>query len=121
MLVISTKKAILILLVVLLCISVVANGWMIYLIYQSVNTFQSQKNNNSVLSFTSMFVEKVLMADKEIDFDTRLELETTVRSLNNQQIFDQWQAFTKAETKEDASQQAKQLLNLLVRNIKSQK
>jgi len=44
-------------------------------------------------------------------------LETTVRSLNDSAIFEQWQAFVKAQTKEDASQQAKQLLNLLVKKI----
>ncbi len=117
MITISTKKAILILLIVSLCVSLAVNGWMIYLVYQTVNVFQAQQVNNGVLSFTNMFIKKVLMADKEIDFDTRLTLETTVRSLNDQQIFDQWQAFTKAQTKEDASAQAKQLLNLLVKKI----
>lgn len=121
MLVISTKKAVLIILSVSFCLSLLANGWMIYLIWQTTNAFQTQQTNNDVLSFTDMFVEKILMANKEIDFDTRLELETTVRSLNDSAIFEQWQAFTKAETKEDASNRAKQLLNLLVKKIRAQK
>ena len=114
-----SKKAILLFLILLLCLSLAVNGWLAYLLYQSVNVFQIQQSKNNVLSFTDMFVEKVLLADKEISFDIRLELETTVRNLNDQQIFDQWQAFTKAETKEDASQQAKQLLNLLIKKAKA--
>jgi hypothetical protein len=61
-----------------------------------------------------MFTENVLLADKEIDFDSRLSLETSVRTLNDKEIFDQWQVFTKTLTKEDASLQAKKLLRLLV-------
>jgi len=114
---IPIKRAIQILFIFLLFLSLAANGWLAYLLYQTLAVSQTQQMNNNVLSFANMFVEKVLMADKEIDFDTRLELETTVRSLNNTAIFDQWQAFVKAETKEDASQQAKQLLNLLVKRI----
>ena len=118
---IISKKAISLFFILLLCLSLALNCWLIYLIYKTVNVFQAQQVNNSVLAFTDMFIEKVLMADKEIDFDTRLELETTVRNLNDSVIFDQWQAFTKALTKEDASQQAKLLLNLLVKKIKAQK
>ncbi len=115
---IINKKVIFIFLIILLCLSLAVNGWLAYLLYQSANVFQTQRINSNVLSFTNMFVEKVLMADKEIDFDTRLTLETTVRNLNDPQIFDQWNRFTKAQIKEEASQEAKQLLNLLVKKIK---
>jgi len=37
-----------------------------------------------------------------------------VRGLNDQEIFDQWQIFTKAQTKEEASLEAKKLLHMLV-------
>ncbi|OGZ75537.1 MAG: hypothetical protein A3G45_01040 [Candidatus Staskawiczbacteria bacterium RIFCSPLOWO2_12_FULL_37_15] len=117
---IISKKSIYLFFILLLCSSLAVNGWLMYLIYQTANVFESQKINSNVLSFTDMFVKKVLMAKGEIDFDTRLELETTVRSLNDQQIFDQWQAFTKAETKEESSDNAKRLLNLLVKKLKEQ-
>ena len=115
---ITRKKAIFIFFIVLLCLSLAVNGWLTYLFYQSVKAYQAQQINIRTLSFTDMFVKKVLLVDREIDFDTRLTLEAAVRSLDDQQIFDQWQRFTKAQTKEDASDQAKQLLNLLVKKIK---
>ena len=65
-----------------------------------------------------MFVHDILMANKDIDFDTRLSLETAVRALNDQDIFNQWTRFTKVTEKEDASYEAKVLLDLLIKKIK---
>lgn len=116
---ISGKKVILLFFILLLCLSLAVNGWLTYLLYQSIKISEAQQINNKVLSFTNMFIEKVLLADREINFDTRLELETTIRSINDPQIFNQWQEFTKAQDKEDASEQAKLLLKILVNKIKS--
>lgn len=112
------KKAILILLIVLFCASLVFNGWLVYQLSIAMKAYQAQQSNARILSFTDMFVEDILLANKEIDFDTRLSLETAVRSLNDQQIFNQWQRFTKSESKEDSSTEAKILLNLLIKKIK---
>lgn len=114
---ITPKKAILIFLAFLLCLSLGFNAWLAYQVSVIANAYEAQQVNARVLSFTSMFVEDVLMADKEIDFDTRLALETAVRSLDDQQIFNQWQKFTKTTTKEEASNEAKILLDLLVKKI----
>jgi hypothetical protein len=64
-----------------------------------------------------MFVEDVLMANTEIDFNTRLSLETAVRALNDQDIFNQWEKFTNSTTQIDSSNQAKILLDLLIKKI----
>ena len=66
-----------------------------------------------------MFEEKVLLSNKEIDFDTRLSLETAVRNLNDQEVFNQWEKFTNSQTKEDATAQAKALLELLIQKTSS--
>ena len=111
------KKVILSVFLGLFCISLAANGWMAYQLSLSLKAYNLQQKDAKVLAFTSMFVEEVLMAKADIDFDTRLSLETSVRSLNNQDIFDQWQRFTKSVTKEDSSNEAKILLDLLVKSI----
>lgn len=114
------KRTILIFFIIILCLSLAANGWLAYMLFQSVSIFRAQQIDIKVLSFMNMFVEDVLMAKKEIDFDTRLSLETAVRNLDDQKIFDQWQRFTKCETKEDASEQAKILLDLLVKKVNTE-
>lgn len=101
-------------LIVLFCISLAVNGYLVFLTVKLNQAYQSQQVNQKVLTFRNMFTEKVLLANAEVDFDTRLTLETAVRNLNDQEIFDQWTIFTKAETKEEASAEAKKLLHLLV-------
>jgi len=112
------KRAILLVCVALFVVSLALNGWLAYQLSIVMHAYQLEQGDARVLAFANMFVEDVLMANKEIDFDTRLSLETAVRGLNDQQIFDQWQSFTKAQTKEDASTQAKELLDLLIKKIK---
>lgn len=112
------RKSFLIIFIVLFCVSLALNCWLSYQLYVALQAYKMQQNDTRVLAFTRMFVEDVLMANKEIDFDTRLSLETAVRELNDKEIFDQWQTFTKSSAKENASTEAKILLDLLVKKIK---
>lgn len=109
------KKIIFIfLLCIFICASLAGNAYLYFEMQKINKLYQEKQTNLKVLEFRNMFTENVLLADKEIDFDTRLTLETSVRSLNDQEIFNQWQVFTKSITKEDASVQAKKLLRILV-------
>ena len=114
---INIKKIALVFLALLFCASLAFNGWLTYQLSVALKANELQQNNVKVLNFTGMFVEDVLMASQDIDFDTRLTLETAVRSLNDQDIFSQWQRFTKASDKESASNEAKILLDLLIKKI----
>lgn len=105
-------------LIAVLCISIFANAFMVFMCartYVVLNQSLSRKEiKYDILSFANMFVEQVLMAQGEVDFDTRLTLETSVRSLNDKEILSQWQKFTKSSD-ETASSEAKNLLHLLIR------
>jgi len=114
MIVLTNKKAGLIILIVALCMSLAINGYPIFCVVKLNQAMQTEQVNQKILAFRNMFTEKVLLADKEVDFDTRLALETAVRALNDQQILDQWKRFTDSATKEQASAEAKKLLHLLV-------
>jgi len=110
----QTKKALVIILAAACAISLAVNGYLIFGIVKLNQAYQARQVNERVLVFRNMFTEKVLLATGEVDFDTRLNLETAVRNLDDQEIFNQWQIFIKAQTKEEASAQAKKLLHLLV-------
>jgi len=56
----------------------------------------------AVLNFEQNFVDKVLKAEGEIDFETRLNLESEVRALDDEEILLAWQAFTSSETEKQA-------------------
>jgi len=109
------KKIILIsILCIFTCLSLALNGFLVFSAMKNSNECQSKEVNLKVLTFRNMFTEEVLLANKEIDFDTRLSLETAVRSLNDAEILAQWQKFTNSQTKEQATAEAKNLLSLLI-------
>jgi len=111
-----TKKTIFIF---TLCVSVLLNC---FLAFWAVNNFMQLAKDQEIkqfrakdVAFARMFIEDVLMAKSDIDFDTRLTLETSVRNLNDTEILAQWQKFTKAQDKDQAGLAAKGLLDLLVK------
>ncbi|PIT87256.1 MAG: hypothetical protein COU31_03885 [Candidatus Magasanikbacteria bacterium CG10_big_fil_rev_8_21_14_0_10_40_10] len=76
-----------------------------------------QKNDERVVNFLSMFVNKVIKADKEIGYDDRLELENAVRQLGDKEILEQWKKFTDSKTESEAQSNTKELLAKLVNKI----
>ncbi len=74
--------------------------------------------NSQTVDFAKLFVTKVLAADQEIDFETRLELENAVRNLQDKEILDAWQKFTNSQDEAEAQNQVKALLNVLLEKIK---
>jgi hypothetical protein len=92
-----------------------------YFMIQKENNsiLENQKTNDKVLAFTELFVEKVLKAETEVSFETRLQLENMVRDLNNEAILTEWQNFTQSKTELEAQTSVKNLLEILVNNIKT--
>src|SRR3989339_1958773 len=66
--------------------------------------------NQKIINFASMFIKKVLQADKEVDFETRLSLENAVRDLKDEEVMAEWQNFTASKTEADAQNSVKKLL-----------
>lgn len=80
----------------------------------------TQKTNGAVLDFTKLFVKNVLMANSEVNFDTRLKLENAVRNLGDAEILAKWSAFVDSKTADEAQNGVKNLLEVLVSKIKVQ-
>jgi len=79
---------------------------------------ESRQINEKTLNFAGLFIEKVLKAKTEIDFETRLQLENAVRALDDSQILGQWNKFVESQTEEQAQEEVKNLLELLAKKIK---
>ena len=73
--------------------------------------------NQKVLDFASLFIKKVLQAETEVDFETRLSLENAVRDLKDEEIMSEWQNFTASKTELEAQNSVKKLLGTLVEKI----
>ena len=87
---------------------------------QNQTSLETQKFNNKILDFTKLFIQKVLKAQNEVDFETRLKLENAVRDLGDDEILNQWEKFTGSKTETEAQDNVKLLLELLVNKIKTQ-
>ena len=85
---------------------------------EKVKILETKKFNEKVLDFANLFISKVLKAESEVDFETRLQLETAVRDLNDQEILDQWDKFVGSKTEIEAQKEVKNLLELLISKIK---
>jgi len=85
---------------------------------QTKAALETQKMNEKILDFTKLFIEKVLRAESEIDFETRLGLENAVRDIGDEEILAQWQKFTESKTEAEAQEEVKNLLEMLVDKVK---
>ncbi|GBD34408.1 hypothetical protein HRbin35_00125 [bacterium HR35] len=73
-----------------------------------------QPINRKTLEFLDLFVKKVLKADKEVDFETRLLLENKVRELQDKEILDTWNKFVNSKNETEAQNNVKDLLEILI-------
>ena len=79
---------------------------------------EASYKNESTIEFLALFVEKVLKSEKEVDFDTRLALENSVRATGDRELIEQWQKFTNSQTEESAQIEVKNLLGMIASKIK---
>jgi len=75
---------------------------------------EDSRSKEPILEFTFLFIEKVLKAEGEVDFDTRLDLENKVRNLEDAEIFGQWNRFVNADNEIEAQAEVKNLLGMLL-------
>jgi len=80
-------------------------------------TIASQQVNEKILNFSQLFFEKVLQGTKEVSFDDRLQLENSVRALNDKEIFDSWTKFTNAKNQNEVQKNFYNLFQLLLNKI----
>ena len=85
---------------------------------QTETLLQTQTTNEKVLEFSKLFIKEVLKAETEVNFDTRLKLETTVRNLGDEEILNQWQKFVDSKTEAGAQEEVKNLLEVLLNKVK---
>jgi hypothetical protein len=111
----------LIIIIVILIAGNIFCGFSYYNAYKELQTIKSSETkvdtNVKVIDFTSMFIKKVLQADQEVDFETRLSLENAVRDLKDEEIMAEWQKFVSSKTEAEAQNSVKKLLEILVTKI----
>ena len=69
------------------------------------------------MAFGQLFIEKVLEAQGEVEFETRLELENAVRDLNDEELLNQWKLFVASGDETSAQKEVRNLLKMLMNKI----
>ena len=118
------QKTILIIIILFLLVSNIYFGFRYFIVQKDLRQTQlslkSQQTNERILEFSKLFIDKVLKAKTEVDFETRLKLETAVRNLKDEEILVQWQKFTESKTEDGAQENVKNLLEILINKIEIQ-
>ncbi|GIW65616.1 MAG: hypothetical protein KatS3mg094_135 [Candidatus Parcubacteria bacterium] len=70
--------------------------------------------NRQSLEFLDLLVKKVLKADKEVNFETKLLLENKVRELRDKEILDTWNEFVNSKNETQAQKNIKDLIEILI-------
>ncbi|MFA6315667.1 MAG: hypothetical protein WC648_04870 [Candidatus Paceibacterota bacterium] len=73
-----------------------------------------EKMNTDIVAFTRLFVDKILRAEGEVDFETRLTLENAVRAMKDDEILAQWNRFVDSKSESTAQEEVKNLLSMLL-------
>ena len=69
--------------------------------------------NQNILAFQKLFVDKVLKSDGAVDYDTRRELEQAVGKTNDDAVIAAWNAFLSAKTETEGQIKVKELLSVI--------
>lgn len=75
------------------------------------------RSQEQMVAFTQLFVAKVLLAESDVDFETRLQLENMVRAIGDEEILNTWKRFVGSTKEADAQLAVKELLQLLLQRL----
>src|SRR3989339_1167681 len=120
----NTKRLILLIVISLLTAGNIYLGAQLFICKMELSranqSLYIKQINEKTLVFAKLFVEKVLAGESEVDFEDRLQLENSIREINDPKIFDQWQKFIKSENDQQAQQEVRALFTMLLNKIQQQ-
>ncbi len=106
---------------ILLLAGLIALGAEYFVLKGNFDDIQKRANtvtlNNNILIFTRMFVDKVIKSNGEVDFDTRLKLENSIRNINDEKILAEWKDFIDSKTEVEAQNNVRDLLSILMARL----
>ncbi|MFH1661922.1 MAG: hypothetical protein ABIA02_02405 [Candidatus Falkowbacteria bacterium] len=118
------KKTIIIIGIVISALFIISNIYFAAGYYSVAKELQAtqvklktQQLNEKALNFAQLFIVKVLKAEGEVSFEDRLKLENAIRDLADDKILTQWNTFVESQTEEQAQEEVKNLLEMLINKI----
>lgn len=114
-------KLIIIIIVSVLSVATIGLSVGCFLLATKLNSVKTslkvQETNVKAVIFAKLFVDKVLLAGGTVNFEDRLQLENSVRDINDPEIFSQWQNLTASKGDAETQQIVGKILKLLINKI----
>lgn len=80
-------------------------------------SFRFQQTNEKIVSFTRLFIAKVLKKKEEVTLAERLQLENAILDLKDEEIATIWTNFKNSKTDKEAQKNVTDLLEILMNKI----
>lgn len=117
----KNKKIIVIIIVLVLTVVNAISYFKILSLRSNLDSIKVELNSNiknkKVASFQKLFIDKVLMSDGNVDFNTRVELQNAVTDINDATISKAWDSFLGVKTEIEAQKKVKELLFILANKV----
>lgn len=117
----TSKNGFLVTLIVLLFLGNVLFIWQYWKTQAELTRVRAEltqiQTNDKVVSFLRLFINTVLKAENEVAFQKRLQLEDSVRALNDSDVLEAWTRFVNSTTELEAQTNTKNLLGILADKI----
>ena len=84
---------------------------------ETTSTIAAQQEKTKFTEFNKTFINEVLQAKTEVNYDTRLKLDEMIKNINDQELTAQWQKFTESKTEKEAQKETVKLLGLLAERM----
>ena len=84
---------------------------------EAISITAIEQEKTKFAEFNKAFINKVLQSKSEVSYGTRVELNETIKSINDKELTQQWKRFTNSQTEEEAQEETIKLLKLLAEKI----
>jgi len=84
---------------------------------EAISITTAQEERTKFTEFNKVFITEVLQSKSEVSYSTRVELDETIKNINDEGLTQQWKKFTNSQTEEEAQDETIKLLKLLAEKM----
>jgi len=111
----KTRNILNIVLLILIIVNIVLVVFLVNAVKKpTVEQQASAELHKKVISFHTLFIEKVIASQKPVSEEDRVALENSVLQINNPELTKAWNTFVKSNKQNDMQTSVVKLLSLLV-------
>ena len=84
---------------------------------EAISITAIEQEKTKFAEFNKTFITEVLQSKSEVSYDTRLKLDEKIKSINDEELTQQWKKFTDSQTEKEAQDETVKLLGLVAEKM----